>query len=92
MTIRQALRSWFRFLLVSFLMIGALAQSWADTSFGHALRLGILGLLFAAAFTLFHFGFRCPRCTGSLLRGATAILTGQPFKCPKCGTSVDERR
>jgi hypothetical protein len=73
-------------------MVGALAQGWADTAFDHAFRLGVLALLFAGVFTLFWFGFRCPRCAHSLLRSISAVRNGQPVSCPKCGTSVDEKR
>lgn len=73
-------------------MVGALAEVWADTPFDHVFRLGVLLLLFAGVFTLFCFGFRCPRCTRSLLRRLPAVRAGDPVTCPKCGTSVDESR
>jgi hypothetical protein len=89
---RDALRGWFRFLLVAALMVGALAEVWADTPSDHAFRLSVLALLFASIITLFCFGFRCPRCAHSLLRSISAVRAGEPVRCPKCGTSVDEKR
>jgi DNA-directed RNA polymerase subunit RPC12/RpoP len=86
------LHGWFKFLLVAALMVGALAEVWADTPFDHEFRLGVLALLFASIITLFYLGFRCPRCAHSLLRSISLVRTGQPVSCPKCGTSVDEKR
>jgi hypothetical protein len=93
MTIRRTLRGWYRFLWVAMIMVGVLGGVWRDTGYNHAFRIGVLCLLLVSVFTLFAFGFRCPRCRTSLVSKAPTLLTtGGRFVCPRCGVSVDEQR
>jgi hypothetical protein len=93
MTIRRTLQGWYRFLWVSLLLVGALASAWQDTGYNHAFRIGVIGFLLASVLLLFAFGFRCPRCGGTLVHRAPGILMrGGTSFCPKCGVSLDELR
>jgi hypothetical protein len=93
MTIRRTLQGWYRFLWVALLLVGALARAWQDTGYNHVFRSGVIGFLLASVFLLFAFGFRCPRCRGTLVHKAPGILMqGGTFFCPKCGVSLDELR
>ena len=93
MTIRRALRLWFRFLWIGTLAVGVLASSWQPTWENHWIRAAALGFCLVCVVGIFTFGFRCPRCRSTLIHKATAILTkGSAFACPKCGVSMDEPR
>lgn len=90
MTIRRTLLGWYRFLWVGILAVGVLAASWQATWYNHLFREAVLGFLLISVLGVFAFGFRCPRCRGSLATRAAAILSGRPCECAKCGLSVDE--
>jgi hypothetical protein len=92
MTIRKTLLAWYRFLWLGILAVGVLAGSWQATWDNHLFREAVLGFLLASVLGVFAFGFRCPRCRGSLATRAGKILSGRPCECPKCGVSVDEPR
>jgi hypothetical protein len=92
MTIRKKLLGWFRFLWVGILAVGVLAGSWQATWYNHLFREAVLAFLLISVVGVFGFGFRCPRCRGSFATRATAILSGRPCDCPKCGVSIDEPR
>jgi hypothetical protein len=79
-TIRDGLRGWFRFLLVAALMVGALAEVWADTPFDHEFRLGVLALLFASIITLFILAF--------VARDARTVCCAQYHWCGPVSLSV----
>jgi hypothetical protein len=89
---RKTLVGWFRFLWVGILSVGVLAGSWQATWDNHLFREAVLGFLLLSVIGVFGFGFRCPRCRGSLATRAPSILSGRPCVCPKCGVSVDEPR
>ena len=93
MTIRRTLQGWYRFLWVALLLVGALGRSWQDTGHNHAFRTGVITLAVVSVFTLFGFGFRCPRCRRTLVHKAPSILMqGGASVCPNCGVSLDELR
>jgi hypothetical protein len=92
MTIRRRLLGWFRFLWVGILAVGVLAGSWQPTWDNHIFREAILGFLLISIIGVFGFGFRCPRCRGSFVTRTTAIWSGRPCECRKCGISIDEPR
>ena len=92
MTIRQAMRGWFQFLVIGIVIVGILASSWRiHTWVAYYFRMAALSFLVITVVGVFAFGFVCPRCRKSLLGNAPAIFGGRPSKCPKCGVSVDER-
>jgi hypothetical protein len=91
MTIRQALRGWFRFLGVGLMAVGILAGCWRPTTwFNYYLRIAVLVFLFLGVVGIFGFGFVCPRCRASLVLKAADIFSGGKFACPKCGVQMDE--
>jgi hypothetical protein len=91
MTIRQALRGWYRFLGLGLITVGMLAGSWRPTTwFSYYLRIPVLVFLLLGVVGVFGFGFVCPRCRASLVLKAAAIFSGGKFACPKCGVSMDE--
>jgi hypothetical protein len=91
MTIRQALRGWYRFLLIGLMAVGILAGSWqASTWFNYYFRMAVLSFLLISIIGVFGFGFVCPRCRSSLATKAATIFAGRPCACPKCGVSMDE--
>ena len=93
MTIRHALRLWYRFLWMGVLAVGVLAASWQATWDNHWFRAALLGFGLLCVVGVFAFGFRCPRCRTSLVPKAPAILTEVgALACPKCGVSLDEPR
>lgn len=93
MTIRQALRLWYRFLWAGLIAVGVLGASWHATWYNHVFRAAVLDFLLVCVLGIFAFGFRCPRCRASLLHKAAAItMTGGPFACPKCGVSMEAPR
>jgi predicted Zn finger-like uncharacterized protein len=91
MTIRQALRGWYRVLWWGLIAIGILAGSWHATWINHVFRAVVLALLVLGIVGLVGFGFRCPRCRTSFAKNASHILMARrQFACPKCGVSIDE--
>lgn len=92
MTIRQALRGWYRFLWAGLIGVGILAAGWQATWLNHIFRDSVLVVLAISVIGVAGFGFCCPRCRTSLATGATRILSGRPFTCPKCGVSMDQPR
>jgi predicted Zn finger-like uncharacterized protein len=91
MTIRQALRGWYRFLWMGLLGIGVLARSWQPTWVNHVFRLVVLTFLVVSVVGVVGFGFRCPRCRASFAKNASDILmVRREFSCPKCRISIDE--
>ena len=91
MTIRQALRGWYRFLGVGLIGIGILAGSWRPiTWFSYYLRMTLLAFLLLGVIGVFAFGFVCPRCRTSLVLKAAAIFSGGKITCPKCSVGIDE--
>jgi hypothetical protein len=90
MTIRQALRGWYRFLGVGLIAVGILANGWRATWYNHILRVVVLSFLLVSVLGVFAFGFRCPRCRASLVAKAATIFRGRSFACPNCGVSMDE--
>jgi hypothetical protein len=90
MTIRQALRGWYRFLAAGLIAVGVLASGWRPTWNTQTLRVAVLSFLLVSVLGVFAFGFRCPRCRASLILKAAAISRGGRFACPKCGVSIDE--
>jgi hypothetical protein len=92
MTIRQALRGWFRFLWLGLMAVGILAASWhPHTWLNYYVRMTTLALLASSVMGIFACGFRCPRCRSGLLLKAASIIDGRPCVCAKCGVSLDER-
>jgi hypothetical protein len=91
MTIRNALRWWFRFLFLGLMTVGVLAESWRVHSwFAYYLRITVLVLLGISVMGAFVLGFICPRCRRSLLMSSGAIFSGRLAACPKCGVGLDE--
>jgi predicted RNA-binding Zn-ribbon protein involved in translation (DUF1610 family) len=92
-TIRHALRLWYRFLWMGVLAVGVLAASWQATWDNHWFRVALLGFCLVSVIGVFAFGFRCPRCGTSLIHKAAVILTKDcAVACPTCGVSLDEPR
>jgi hypothetical protein len=91
MTIRQALRGWYRFLGVGLMAVGILAGSWRPITWtSYYLRMAVLVFLLLAVIGVFAFGFVCPRCRTSLVLKMAAIFSGGKVACPKCGVAMDE--
>jgi hypothetical protein len=91
LTIRRALRGWYRFLFIGLMAVGILAGSWRPTTwFDYHLRMAVLVFLLLGVLGVFAFGFVCPRCRANLVLKAATIFSGGKFACPKCGVGMDE--
>jgi hypothetical protein len=91
-TIRNSMRGWYHFLGIGILLVGILASSWRiHTWTGYYFRMAVLAFLLITVVGVFAFGFVCPRCRKSLFFKSIAIFDGRPCKCPRCGTSMDDR-